>query len=121
MAETRRTIMLQFQIPIICNSTAIIDSSCPQTVFHFLQLLHSNYLCTYDLYVPVRNVFDAGRYITWASGRGLGPGNLKFLGPKWHSPISLMPFHRVQKTLLPGPNPLPLAHVMFLHTHMLAR
>ncbi len=34
-----------------------------------------SYLCTYDLYGPVRNVFDAGRYITWASGRGLGPGN----------------------------------------------
>jgi hypothetical protein len=29
---------------------------------------------------PVRNVFDAGRYITWASGRGLGPGNGEFLG-----------------------------------------
>jgi hypothetical protein len=35
--------------------------------------------------VPVRNVFDAGRYITLASGRGLGPGNGEFLGPvKWH-------------------------------------
>jgi hypothetical protein len=34
-----------------------------------------NYLCTYDLYGPVHNVFDAGRYITWASGRGLGLGN----------------------------------------------
>jgi hypothetical protein len=34
-----------------------------------------NHLCTYDLYVPLRNVFDAGRHITWASGRGLGPGN----------------------------------------------
>ncbi len=27
--------------------------------------LHCNYLCTYDLYGPVRNVFDAGRYIMW--------------------------------------------------------
>ncbi len=25
-------------------------------------------------------IFDAGRSITWASGRGLGPGNLKFFG-----------------------------------------
>ncbi len=33
------------------------------------------YLCPYDLYGPVRNVFGAGRYVTWASGRGLGPGN----------------------------------------------
>jgi hypothetical protein len=31
-----------------------------------------NYLCTYDLYSPERNLFNAGRYITWASGRGLG-------------------------------------------------
>jgi hypothetical protein len=30
--------------------------------------LQSNYLCTYDLYGPVRNVFDAGRYIMWGSG-----------------------------------------------------
>jgi len=30
----------------------------------------SNYKCTYDLYGPMRNVFDAGRYITLASGRG---------------------------------------------------
>jgi hypothetical protein len=31
-----------------------------------------SYLCTYDLYGPVRNVFDACRYITRASGR-VGP------------------------------------------------
>jgi hypothetical protein len=51
-----------------------------------------NYLCTYDLYGPVRNVFDAGRYITWGSG-GWGGGGValeieSFLGPfKWHEPI----------------------------------
>jgi hypothetical protein len=27
-------------------------------------------------------IFDAGRSITCASGRGLGPGNLEFFGPK---------------------------------------
>jgi hypothetical protein len=37
------------------------------------------YLCTYDLYGPVRNVFDAATYITW--GSGLGPGNGEFFGP----------------------------------------
>jgi hypothetical protein len=42
--------------------------------------------------------------ITKASGRVLGPGNLDFFGPGWHSPISSMPFTR--------PNPLPLAQVM---------
>jgi hypothetical protein len=45
------------------------------------QVYCTNYLCTYDLYSPVCNVFDAGRYITWASGRGLGPGNGEFFGP----------------------------------------
>ncbi len=36
----------------------------------------------------MRNVFDAGRYIMWASGGGgggLALGNESFLGPvKWH-------------------------------------
>jgi hypothetical protein len=36
------------------------------------------YLCTYDFYGPVRNVFDA-RSMS-ASGRALGPGNQDFLG-----------------------------------------
>ncbi len=31
--------------------------------------------------------------ITWASGRGLGPGNRKFLGPvKWHRADRRVPF-----------------------------
>jgi hypothetical protein len=28
----------------------------------------NNYLCTYDLYGPVHNCFDAGRYIMWGGG-----------------------------------------------------
>jgi len=36
-----------------------------------------NYLCTYVLYRPVRNVFYAGENI-W---RGVGPGNQDFFGP----------------------------------------
>jgi hypothetical protein len=39
-----------------------------------------SYLWTYDLYGPVHNAFDAGRYITRASGRGLCPGKRNFLG-----------------------------------------
>ena len=35
-----------------------------------------NYLCTYDLYSPVRNVFDAGRYITWGRGGTRGECHL---------------------------------------------
>ncbi len=33
------------------------------------------YLCTYDLYGPVRNAFDADRVHYGGNGRGLGPGN----------------------------------------------
>jgi hypothetical protein len=40
----------------------------------------SSYLCTYDLYGPVRNVFDACKYIMRAIGRGLGPGKREFFG-----------------------------------------
>jgi hypothetical protein len=46
--------------------------------------LGNSYLCTYDLYGPLCDVFDARRSITRASGRGLGPGNRYFitlLGP----------------------------------------
>ncbi len=43
--------------------------------------LWNNNLCTYVLYGPVHNVFDACRYITRASGRALDPGCREFLGP----------------------------------------
>jgi hypothetical protein len=36
-------------------------------------LISNSHLCTYDLYGPVRNVFDACRSITRGCGRGLGP------------------------------------------------
>jgi hypothetical protein len=43
-------------------------------------------------------VFAAGRYITWASGRGLDHGNGEFLGPvKWHRADGRVPFG-AQKT-----------------------
>jgi hypothetical protein len=54
---------------------------------------NSSYLWTYDLYGPVRNAFDAGKSITRASGRGLGPENQDFFGPcemassRWASAI----------------------------------
>jgi hypothetical protein len=40
-----------------------------------------NYLCTYDLYGPVRNVFDAGRYVLWGSGGELALEISSFVGP----------------------------------------
>ncbi len=36
--------------------------------------------------------------ITWARGRGLGPGILEFFGPQMALAYGLMPFHRAQKT-----------------------
>ncbi len=47
----------------------------------YMKLRYSSYLWAYDLQGPVRNAFDAGRYITRASGRGLDPGNRDFFGP----------------------------------------
>ncbi len=35
---------------------------------------------TYDLYGPVRNAFDAGKSVSWARGRGLGPEIRDFFG-----------------------------------------
>ncbi len=37
-------------------------------------------------------------------------GDIDFFGPKWHSPNSLVPFHRVQKSL-----DFQLALVKYLH------
>jgi hypothetical protein len=43
---------------------------------------YNNHLCTYDLHSPVHNVLDACIYITWATGKGLGPGIREFFGPQ---------------------------------------
>ena len=40
-----------------------------------------DYFCTCDLYSTVHNVLDGCIYITWGSGRGLGPGIPEFFGP----------------------------------------
>ncbi len=45
---------------------------------------YNNYLCTYDLYGPIRNVFDACRSITRASGRELGPWNPRLFWALWN-------------------------------------
>ncbi len=46
------------------------------------------------IYGPVRNAFDACRYITWGSGGGVGAGNLEFFGPLMALAYRLVPFHR---------------------------
>jgi hypothetical protein len=51
--------------------------------------------------------------ITWASGRGEGPGNLEFFGPQMTLAYRLDAISQgSKKSRFPGPNPLPLALVM---------
>ncbi len=46
---------------------------------------------------PVHNALDACISITWATGGGrLALKISRLLGPKWHSPIGSMSFHRAQ-------------------------
>jgi hypothetical protein len=60
-----------------------------------------NYLCTYDLYGPVRNAFDAGsiHYLgKWKGGWALEIESL--LGPvKWHRADRRVPFHQLSANL----------------------
>jgi hypothetical protein len=84
---------------------SIIDVARPLLTF-YLYLVFISYLWTCDLYGPVCNAFDAGKSITRASRRGLGPGNRDFFGPCEMVSSHLGP----KKSRFPGPNPLPLAH-----------
>jgi hypothetical protein len=45
------------------------------------KLITFSYLRTYDLCGPLRTAFGAGKSITRARGRGMGPGNQDFFGP----------------------------------------
>ncbi len=75
--------------------------------------IYNSYLRTYDLYVPVCNAFDAGKSITRASGRGLGPGNQDFFGPcEMASSRQASAVWGPKKLRFPWPNPLTLALVM---------
>jgi hypothetical protein len=61
-------------------------------------------------------IFDEGRCITWASGRGLGLGNLKFFGPQMALAYRLDAISQGPKNSgIPGLNPLPLTLLMDLH------
>ncbi len=54
--------------------------------------------------------------ITWASGRGFGPGNLEFLCPQKALAYRLAAISQGPKnSWYPGPNPLSLALVMDMH------
>jgi hypothetical protein len=55
----------------------------------------------YDLYGPIRNAFDAGKSITRASGRGLGP-------VKWQRAVGQVPFG-AQKVKISRTQPPPIS------------
>jgi hypothetical protein len=68
----------------------------------------------YDLY-PALCVMLLMRAasITWASGWGLGPGNLEFFGLQMALVYRLDAVSKgLKNSQYPGPNPLPLAHIM---------
>ncbi len=49
-------------------------------------------------------------------GGGLGPGIPEFFGPQMELAYQLGPISKGPKNLgIPGPNPLPLPHVMYMH------
>jgi hypothetical protein len=61
-------------------------------------------------------IFDAGRSINWASGRVLGPGNLEFFRPQMALAYRLNAISQGPKnSRYPGPNPLPLTLIVYLH------
>ncbi len=64
---------------------------------------------------PVRNAFDAGKFITLSNGRWLGPGNLDFFQPQMALAKRLDAISQgTKKSPFPGLNPLTLALVMDL-------
>ncbi len=58
----------------------------------------------------MHNVFDAARYITWASGRGMGPGNPELFWPQMALAYRLNAISQGPKdSPFPGPNPLKIS------------
>jgi hypothetical protein len=47
----------------------------------YKQQVYYSYLCTFNLYGAMSNVFDVCSFIPRASGRGLGPGKRELYGP----------------------------------------
>jgi hypothetical protein len=78
-----------------------------KNIRQMLMSMRFNYLCTYDLYGYVRNVFDAGRHIMWGSGGGVAAGNLEFCG-------SASAIWSPKNSRFPAPTPPPLPHIMCL-------
>ncbi len=64
----------------------------------------------YDLYVPVRNAFDAGSIHYLGKWEGVGPWKSRVFGPQMTFAYLLDAISQGSKnSRFPGPNPLPLA------------
>jgi hypothetical protein len=63
------------------KSAKIINKELSLCLALLVYISYSRILHTYDLCSPMHNALDACISITRASARGLGPGNLEFLGP----------------------------------------
>jgi hypothetical protein len=82
-----------------CTNHVKPTASCISDKCYVGTWAENSYLWTYDLYGSVRNILDACRSISWASERGLGPGNRDFLSPvKWYRAVIWVPFG-AQKSL----------------------
>ncbi len=72
-----------------------------------------SFLCTYDLYGPVHNAFDAGSIHYEGKWEVVGPWKSRLFGPcemAWWQKASAIWDPTKLRCL--GPNPLPLAQVM---------
>jgi hypothetical protein len=70
----------------------------------------NNYLCSYDLYSPVDNVLDVCISIMRASVGSLNSS--EFFGPCEMASSQVSAIWGPKISRFPGPNPLPLAHIM---------
>jgi hypothetical protein len=80
MFRGRALLILQKRVRKISLEIANFRENCTVPVVENLRIQFSH-LWTYDLYGPVRNAIDAGKSITRASGRGVGPWKSRFFGP----------------------------------------
>jgi hypothetical protein len=74
--------------------------------------MHINYLCTYDLYSPVHNAFDAGSIHYEGMREGVGPWKTRVFGALWNGIEPTGECHLGPKKLrFPGPYSLPLTQL----------
>jgi hypothetical protein len=74
------------------------------------------------IYTAPLNVFDAGRYITRGSGRGMGPGNGEFFGPcEMASSRQASAIWGPKNVMYLPASKICIPPYLRVHTHMLAK